>query len=159
MHQALEGPDSLLFSCLCWPEGWERLRWWVQPLCMTQQYCLSFMAAWFSSTGISHHNLFPHIPSGCLPTVNIRPSPGIAPQSLPSSSQPLCLLGDLHPCLGYVWLQQGLSVWFSFHLGCCQSAASLLASNVSPLTQIIAPMWEFDPCFSSPTHQVQVQSY
>ena len=36
------------------------------------------MAAWLSSTGISHHNLLPHIPSICL----------------------LCLPGDQHSCKG-----------------------------------------------------------
>ena len=61
------------------------------------------MAAWLSSTGTSHHNLLPHIPSICLSAVNRSPCPGIAPQSLNSSSQSLCLLGDLRPCLGYVW--------------------------------------------------------
>ena len=76
---------------------------------MTQQYCLASMAAWLSSTGISHHNLLPHTASIHLPVINSSPNPGIAPQSLSSSSQPLRLLGQLHPCLGYVWLQQGLS--------------------------------------------------
>ena len=74
----------------------------LQPLCMTQQYCLASMAAWLSSTGISHHNLLPHIPSIHLSTVNSSPHPGIAPQSLNSSPQPLCHLG-------YVWLRQRLS--------------------------------------------------
>ena len=55
------------------------------------------MAAQLSSTGISHHSLLPHVPS-CLPTVNSRPRPGIAPQSLCSSSQLLWLLGDPCPC-------------------------------------------------------------
>ena len=36
---------------------------------------------------------------------------------------------------------------------------SLSALNVSPLTQIISPMWGLDPCFSSPTRQGLVQSY
>ena len=72
------------------------------PPCMTQQYRLASMAAWLSSKGISHWDLLPHIPSIHLSTVNSSPLPGIAPQSLNSSSQPLC-------CLGYVWLQQGLS--------------------------------------------------
>ena len=65
--------------------------------------CLAF------STGISNHSLLPHIPSVCLSTVNSSPHPGIAPQSLNSSSQLLHLPGDLRPCLGYVWLLQGLS--------------------------------------------------
>ena len=36
------------------------------------------------------------------------------------------------------------TVWFSFHLGCHRSAVSLSALNVSPLTQIIAPLWGSD---------------
>ena len=51
------------------------------------------------------------------------------------------------------------TVQFSFHLGCHRSAVSLSALNVSPLTQTVAPMWESDPCFSSPTCRGQVQSY
>ena len=58
---------------------------------MTQQYHLASMAAWLSSTGISHHDLLPHILSICLSAVNSSPCPGITPQSLNSSSQPLCL--------------------------------------------------------------------
>ena len=73
-------------------------------LCVTQQYHLASMAPWLSSTSISHHNLFPHIPSICLSAVNSSPRPGIAPQSLNSNSQPLRLPGDLHSCPGYVWL-------------------------------------------------------
>ena len=75
----------------------------------TQQYCLPSLAARLSSTGISYHSLLPHIPSICLSAVNSSPCSGIAPQSQNSSSQLLHLLGDLCPCLGYVWLQQGLS--------------------------------------------------
>ena len=76
---------------------------------VTQQYRLASMAAWLSSTDISNQNLLPHISLVYLSTVNSSPCPGIAPQSLNSSSQMLCLPGDLCPCLGYVWLQQGLS--------------------------------------------------
>ena len=67
------------------------------------------MAAWLSSTGISHHNLLPHTPSICLSTVKTSPCPGIAPQSLNSISQP-------PHCLGYLWLWQGLSVRIPFRL-------------------------------------------
>ena len=66
------------------------------------------MAAWISSTGISHHNLLPHIPSIQLSAVNSSPCPGIASQSLNSSSQPLHLPGNLSPCLRYVQLWQDL---------------------------------------------------
>ena len=58
---------------------------------MTQQYRLAPVAAWLSSTGVSHHNLLPHIPSIHLYAVNSSPCPGIVPQSLNSSSQPLPL--------------------------------------------------------------------
>ena len=68
---------------------------------MTQQHHLASMAAQISSMGISHLNLLPHIPSINLSTVNSSPHPGIAPQSLNSSSQLQCLPGDLHPCPGY----------------------------------------------------------
>ena len=43
-------------------------------------------------------------------SLHSSPCPGIAPQSLSSSSQSLRLLGDLHPCPGCVWLRQELSV-------------------------------------------------
>ena len=67
------------------------------------------MAAWLSSTGISHHNLLPHLPSICLSAVNSSPQTRITPQSLNSSSQPLPLPGDLRSCPAYVWLRQRLS--------------------------------------------------
>ena len=50
-------------------------------------YHLASMAAQLSSKGIPHHNLFPHIPSVHLSAVNSSSPPGIAPQSLNSSSQ------------------------------------------------------------------------
>ena len=79
------------------------------PLHMTQQDHLASMAARLSSTGISHYNLLPHIASTHLSTVNSSPHPGIAPQSLNSSSQLLHLPGDQCSCLEYVWLWQELS--------------------------------------------------
>ena len=109
------------------------------PLRVTKQYCLASVAAWLSSTGISHHNIFPHIPLIPVSAVNSSPGTGIAPQSLNSSSQPLYLPGDLHLSLRYVWLQQGLSDSL-FHLDCHRSSVTLSALNVSPLTQTIAPM-------------------
>ena len=75
-----------------------------------QQYRLASMASWLSSTGISHHDLLPHIPSVCLSTVNSSPRTGIGPQSLNTSSQPLPLPGNLHSYPAYVWL---CSVQFS----------------------------------------------
>ena len=110
---------------------------------MTQQCRLASMAAWLSSPGISHHNLLPHIPLIHLSAVNSSPRPEIAPQSPNSSSSPQCLAGDLCPCPGCVWLPQGLS-------GCRRSAVSLLALDVSSLTQTVVLLWGRDPCFSPP---------
>ena len=53
---------------------------------MTQQYRLASMASWLSSTGISHHSLLFHIPLIHLSTANSSPHPGIAQQSINSSS-------------------------------------------------------------------------
>ena len=83
---------------------------------MTQQYCLASMAVQLFSTGISHHKFIPHIPSICLSAVNSSHCPEIAPQSLNSSSQPLHLLRDLHPCPGYVWLCKGCLSLIRFRL-------------------------------------------
>ena len=80
-----------------------------------------------------------------ISTVNSRLCPGIAPQPLHSSSQLLCLSGGPCPYPGYIWLQQGLSVWFSFYLDCHKSVASLWASYASPLFQTIAPVWGLEP--------------
>ena len=132
MHQSLKGASWVesyfLVQCvrhwmgqpLCCSSAnasmWgERLWWWLHALCVTQQYHCASMAAQLSSTGISHHKLFPHLPSICLSTVNSSPHPGIAPQFLNSSSQPLHLPGDLHPCSVYECLWQGL-ILISFRL-------------------------------------------
>ena len=55
------------------------------------------MAAQLSSTGISHHNLHPHIPLIHLSAIKSSPHPRMAPQSLNSNSQPLCFLGTCIP--------------------------------------------------------------
>ena len=98
---------------------------------MTQQYCLASMAAWLSSTGISHHSLLPHITSIHLSTVSSSPHLGIPPQSLNYSSWPLPLPRDPCSCLAYVWLQQGQSDSHSIY--CHRSAVTFLALSVSPL--------------------------
>ena len=97
-----------------------------------------------------------HFPPQSLPSqplnlslcIQQQPSPWDCSQSLDSSSQPLCLLEDLHPCPGYTCCGKDCLMLIPF--GCHRSAISLSALNVSPLTQTIAPMWGLDPCFSSP---------
>ena len=60
------------------------------PPCLTQQERLASMAAWLSSTGISQQSPPSHPLKLPLP-VNSGPHPGVAAQSLNSSSQLLCL--------------------------------------------------------------------
>ena len=136
--------------------GGKRLWLWLHSLCMTQQYCLASMAAWLSPTVISHHSLLPHIPLLHLSTIHSSSRPGIAPQSLNSSSQLLCLPGNLCPCLGSVWLRQGLSLTpfrlpqiscFTLSLKCFSSD-----SDNCPDVGII-------PLLQSSTCQWQVQSH
>ena len=83
---------------------------------MTQQYHLASMSAWPSSTGISHHNLLPHIPSIRLSTVNSSPHHGIAPQSLNSSSQPLCLPKTSIPIRGMYGCNKDCLILIPFRL-------------------------------------------
>ena len=78
------------------------------PPHVTQQYRFASGAAWLSSTGISHQDLLPQIPSIHPSVIKSSPHPGIAPQSLNSSSQPLRLPGDQRSCLRCVWFRQGL---------------------------------------------------
>ena len=143
MHQPLYCSAA---NAVVWGE--KRL-WWLHPLHMTQQYRLASMAAWLSSTSISHHSLLPHIPLVCLSAVNSSPCHGIAPQSLTPTSSFCAFQGTCVPIQGTY--SCGKDCLFSFHLGCHRSVVSLSAFNVSPLTQTIAPVWGSDPCFSSPT--------
>ena len=115
------------------------------PLHMTQQYHLASMAAWL----IAHHDLLPHILSIRFSAVNSSPHPGIAPQSLNSSSQPLRLPGDQRSCLGRYGCCKDCLILIPFHL-CHRSAVSFSALSVSPLTQTIAPMWGSIPASVSP---------
>ena len=78
----------------------ERLWGWLHPLHMTQQYRLASMAAWLSSTSISHHSLLPHIPLVCLSAVNSSPCHGIAPQSLTPTSSFCAFQGTCVPIQG-----------------------------------------------------------
>ena len=63
--------------------------------------CLAFLHRHFPPQSPPSHGLDPFLHSQQQPW----DCPGIAPQSLNSSSQPLPLPGDLHLCLGYVWLR------------------------------------------------------
>ena len=117
---------------------------------MTQQYRLASIAARFSSTGISHHSLLPHIPSICLSTVKSSPLTGIAPQSLNSSSQPLSLPGDpcscpriyvcVKDCLILIPFRLPQSSCFTLSLKCFSSDSdNCPALGIRPLLQFPHP--------------------
>ena len=102
------------------------------------------MAAWLSSTGISQHNIFHHIPSIHFSTVNSSLCPGIFPQFLNSSSQLLHLLGDLCPHLGYVWLQQGLSAFRLPQISCFTLSLKCFSSDSDSCPNVgIRPLLQF----------------
>ena len=124
-----------------------------------QHYRLVSMAARLSSTGISHHNLLPHIPFILLSAVNSSPHPEIDCFTILKLQLPAAVPSRGLVSLSGVCMAAARTVWFSFYLGGHRSAVSLSALNVSPLAQTIAPMWGSDPCFSSPTGRGQVQSY
>ena len=119
------------------------------PPRMTQQYRLASTAAWLSSTGLSHHNLLPHIPS-TRPSSQQQPS-AWGCSTIPKHQLPAAAPSSWFESLSGECMAVARTVWFSFHLGCHRSAVSLSALNGSPLTQTIAPTWGSDSCFSSPT--------
>ena len=88
--------------------------------------CLAFLCRHFPPWSPPSH------PLDCISTVNSSPSPGIAPQFLNSSSQPLHLLGTCSPVWGMYGC--GKDCLILIHLGSHRSAVSLSALKVSPLT-------------------------
>ena len=101
----------------------------AQSQFVTQQHRLASMAAWLSSTCISHHDLHPHIPSIHLSAVNSSPHTGIAPQSLNSSSQ-LSFQETRVSAQGVYGCSKDRLIFFPFRLP--QSAVSLSALSASP---------------------------
>ena len=95
------------------------------------------------------------------PSVSLKSTASLTLRSLhtPQTPAPSCCTFQEPSSLSGVCMAAARTVWFSFHLGFHRSAVSLSALNVSPLTQTIAPLWESDLCFSSPSHRGQIQSY
>ena len=126
------------------------------PLHVTQQCCRASTAARLSSTGISHHDLLPHIPSIHLSTVNSSLRPGVAPQSLSSSSQLLHLPRDLRPCPEYIGLRQGLSILIPLKL--LQLSCFTLSLKCFSSDSDNCPVAGIRPLLQSPHPRGQVQS-
>ena len=118
---------------------------------MTQQYRLASLAAWLSSTGISHHSPLPHIPSIRLSTVNSSPCTGIAPQpQTPAPSrcpfQETCIpawhmYGYGKYCLILIPFRLPQISCFTLNLKCFSSDSdNCPALGIGPLLQFPYPM-------------------
>ena len=105
------------------------------------------MAAQLSSTGISHHNILPHMPSNRLSTVNNSPCPRIVPQSLNSSSQLLRLRTSV-PVQGMYGCSKDCLILIPFRLP--QVSCFTFSLKCFPSDSDNCPLWGLDPCFSSP---------
>ena len=123
------------------PQGRERPRRWLHSPRVTRRYRLASTAAGLWST-----------------VVSLMSPQAISLQSGADGSQPLRAPGDLRPCPGYVGLWPGVSVWLSFHSITGQLWHSPAASDAGSLSQTVALLWGSEPCFSSLTPWVQVQS-
>ena len=96
-----------------------------------RSYCPASMAAWLSSTGISHHSLLPHMSWIPLSAVNSSPCPGIALQSLTPASSCCTFQGTCIP------------VWYTH--GCSKDCLILVPFRLPQITCFILSL----KCFSS----------
>ena len=124
---------------------------------MTQQHCL---ASWLPGCP---PQVFPNtvssLTSWCYVSLQSTAALTCDCSTIPKLQLPATAPSRGPASLSGVCMAVARTVRFPFRLGCHRSTVSLSALNVSPLTQIIAPMWRSDPCFSSPTCRGQVQFY
>ena len=126
----------------------ERLWWWLHPLRVAQQYHLASLVAGFSSTGISQHNLLPHIPLIPLSTVNSSPHLGLLHNPQTPAPSHCTLQGTCIPVQGMYGYGKDCLILIPFRLPQISSFSLKCFSSNS-----VTPMWGSDPCFSSPTRQ------
>ena len=100
--------------------------------------CLTFLHRLFPPQSPPSHPLDPSLHSQQQPffwdcsTIPVLQLPSTKPSRGPAS-------------LSRVPMAVARTVWFTYHLGCHRSAASLSALNVGPLIQTTALIWESDP--------------
>ena len=105
------------------------------------------MAAWLSTSDISHHNRLPRLPSICLSAVNSSPHPGTAPQSPNSSSQLLWtsvpvwgMYGCSKDCLILIPFRLPHISCFTLSLKCFSSDSDICPGvGIGPLLQFPHP--------------------
>ena len=111
-----------------------------------------FQAAWLSSTGISHHNLLPHIPSVYLCSQQ-QPSPWDC-STIPTLQFPAATASRGPASLPGVHMAAARSVWFSFRFRLPQISCFTLSLKCFSSDPENCPDAEIGPCFSSPTCEV-----
>ena len=121
--------------------GGERLQCWLQPLCITQQWCLASVAVWVSSTSIPGCRFSPSHPLRLSPCSQQQSSLRVcSPNPTFQLSAPVCTGTHV-----LVWGVQGCGM---DHLCRSHSVLSatdqlfhppLTASNVPLLSQVISP--------------------
>ena len=107
------------------------------------------MDAWLSSTGISHHDLLPHLPLICLSTVNSSPQPGITPHS-PNSSSSCCAFQGTHiPVWGMYGYSKDCLIFIPFRLpqiSCFTLSLKCFSSDSDNCPDVgIRPLLQFPP--------------
>ena len=104
--------------------------------------CLAFLHRHFPPQSPPSHPLHPSLHS------QQQPSPGFAPQSLNSSSQPLPFPGNQRSCPWYVWLQQRLVLipfrlpetrCFTLRLKCFSNSDNCPEVGIEPLLHFPHP--------------------
>ena len=108
----------------------------------------STLSPFFHGCLAFHHNLLPDIPSDLLPAVNSSPCPGIAPQSLNSSSQPLHLPGIYVPVWGMNGCGKDCLILIPLRLP--QTSCSTLSLKCFSSDSAIALMCRLDPASVPP---------
>jgi len=138
----LMGQPRYCSAARCCLVGRERLTWWLHPLLVTHGFhgCLASLHRHFPPQSLPLH------PLGPFPSSQLQPLPWDC-SAIPMLQLPAAVPSRGPASLSAVRKAVARTVWFSFHLGCQRSAASLSALNVSLLTQTVAPIVEIGPLF------------
>ena len=117
----------------------------LHPLWVTQQYCLTSMAAWLSS--ISHHSLLPHIPSIRLFTVNSSARLGLFHNPLTLAPSHCPVLGTRFPVWGMYGCSKDCLILISFRLpeiSCFTLSFKCFSSDSNKCSTVgIGPLLQF----------------
>ena len=135
----------------------ERLWCWLHPLRVTQQHRLASMAAWLSSTGISHHDLLPHIPSICLSGVKAPLTLGLPHNPQTPAPSHCTFQGTSVPVQSTYGCSKDCLILIPFRLP--QNSCFTLSLICLSSDSVNYPDMGIGQLLQFPTHRGQVQSY